>query len=84
MGWGPARAYLITRRIELHMSQVDLGARLGVTDATVGRWERGVSSPTVDTLVKWADALEMATTVGFVTDSGKTYGVAMLLLGGPQ
>lgn len=35
--------FIANRRKELHMTQAELGAKVGVTDKAISRWERGVS-----------------------------------------
>ena len=44
------------RRREAHLTQAELAHRVGVKQQTVGRWERGGSTPTKDTLTKIAHA----------------------------
>jgi transcriptional regulator with XRE-family HTH domain len=47
------------RRREKNLSQLELASKIGVTQASVGVWERGVSAPTPENLAKLADALQM-------------------------
>lgn len=44
--------YLRAQRRKRGLSQSDWGKLLGVTGATVGKWERGEISPSVDNLLK--------------------------------
>ena len=37
--------FIANRRKELHMTQAELGAKVGVTDKATSRWERGVGFP---------------------------------------
>ncbi len=37
--------FIASRRKELHMTQAELGAKVGVTDKAISRWERGVGFP---------------------------------------
>ena len=37
--------FIANRRKELHMTQAELGAKVGVTDKAISRWERGVGFP---------------------------------------
>ena len=48
---------LRARRIELHMTQDELAARLFVTRQTVSNYERGTSEPDLDTLRRIAEVL---------------------------
>lgn len=41
------------------MTQADLGLRLGISYQSIGQWERGLRYPTLDSLRKLAEALEM-------------------------
>ena len=48
---------LITARRQMHLTQVQLAARAGVTQEEISRIERGRKSPTVDTFARIAAAL---------------------------
>lgn len=46
-------------RIQNGISQEELALRLGVVRQTVSKWERGISVPDADTLIKLAEILEV-------------------------
>jgi transcriptional regulator with XRE-family HTH domain len=50
------------RRVDLSLSQSQLGERVGVTQAQISEWEIGRRGMRVDQLIQLAEALE--TTVG--------------------
>jgi DNA-binding XRE family transcriptional regulator len=50
---------LAARRTELHLSQVDLANLTGITQADISRIERGKGNPTLTTLEKILDALQL-------------------------
>lgn len=52
-------------RLENKMTQKELGAKTGIDSATIGKYERGVLHPKVDTLRKIAAALDVPWTVLF-------------------
>lgn len=54
------RATLYRRRRGRGWTQQDVGDRLGVTQAAVSEWERGVHSPTLATVERWANVLGMS------------------------
>ena len=60
-------AYVRQRRIELGLSQAELAERLGVWQTHVSAIEIGRVSPSVETLVRLADALGVA--VGDITSA---------------
>ena len=49
----------IVRRA-LHISQVELAESLEVSQSVVSQWENGEVSPTLDTLVKICECLEVS------------------------
>lgn len=53
----PIARHLHIARTRLGWSQVELGERAGVTSRTIGRVERGTTSPTLETLRRLAVAL---------------------------
>lgn len=55
-------------RLEHKMTQKELGAKTGIDSATIGKYERGVLHPKVDTLRKLAAALDVPWTVLFAED----------------
>jgi len=44
-------------RLERGLSQGDLAERIGVQNYTIGNWERDRAEPSIDAIVKLADAL---------------------------
>lgn len=53
----PRRIYLVEWRDARGLTQKQLGDRLGVSDLTVSRWERGASLLSTDVLAAVAEAL---------------------------
>lgn len=51
------------RRSELHLSQVQLAARTGIPQADISRIERGKGNPTLATVTKLLNALDLHLTV---------------------
>lgn len=51
--------FIANRRKELHMTQAELGAKVGVTDKAISRWERGVGFPDLGLFDVLAEALEI-------------------------
>lgn len=49
-------------RKEKHISQKELGEKLGVSAAMIGQYETGVRNPKIETIQKIADALEVPVT----------------------
>ena len=45
-------------RLDAGLEQVELAEKIGVTRQTVGRWERGVSEPSVSQMRAMAEATE--------------------------
>tara|TARA_E500000305_G_scaffold33701_3_gene25662 strand:+ start:25415 stop:25660 length:246 start_codon:yes stop_codon:yes gene_type:complete len=56
-------AQLIERRKELSISQQDLGAKIGVADNLVGKWECGMRLPSGFLLYCWTEALNLRITL---------------------
>ena len=56
------------RRVILRMTQQQVAEQVGVAPLTVGRWESGATSPTVDDLHKLAEALG-CTATDLITDA---------------
>lgn len=48
---------IIKARTDLGITQKELAARAGLTQANISKIEKGISHPTVDTLLKLAQAL---------------------------
>ena len=48
---------LVQRRKQLGLSQVGVGARIGVAQHNLSEWERGERKPTLESAIKWARAL---------------------------
>ena len=48
---------LIARRGELGLTQAQLAERMGVAQPRVAEWEGGKTTPGLDTVERWADAL---------------------------
>jgi len=46
-------------RIEAGITQAELAKRLGVTPQTVSQYERGIKNPKIETLARFADALNV-------------------------
>lgn len=55
----PVLYSLRMRRLELGISQAALAVQLCVTQAAISEWERGFYSPTLRTMRRWSDALDM-------------------------
>ena len=53
-------------RHESHMTQKELAARCGITQANISNLEKGTSKPTIESLKRIADALGMRLVVEFV------------------
>ncbi len=56
----PRRAFVVLmhrKRVELRLSQQDVGRRVGVHGNTVGKWESGKRWPTVERARMWARTL---------------------------
>ena len=49
--------YIYDRRRALHLTQQELGERVGATGPMVSDWERGVATPTTDKVIALVDAL---------------------------
>lgn len=49
--------FIMERRKQLDMTQVELAGKINVTDKAVSRWERGLGFPDINTLEPLADAL---------------------------
>lgn len=60
------RDAVIALRRETHMTQNELAARCGITQANISNLEKGVSKPTIDTLKKIADAFGMRLIIRFI------------------
>lgn len=45
------------RRKELRYTQEEMGIKVGCGQAHITRYETGVATPKLDTLIKWANAL---------------------------
>lgn len=55
---GEIRAALISRRRVLRMSQRELAGRLGTAQSAISELESGLTiHPNIDTLIRWAEAL---------------------------
>ena len=52
-------AYLASLRKNAGMTQQDAADRLGVSNKTISKWEKGLSVPDADMLSKLADVLEI-------------------------
>ena len=52
--------FIKSRRRELGMTQIELGAKLNVTDKAISRWERGVGFPDINLLEPLAVALQIS------------------------
>lgn len=53
------RQRLISRRVELGLTQSELAARMGTSQSAVSDFETGRHIPRVNTLRRWAQALNM-------------------------
>ncbi len=60
------REMLVYLRHENHMTQKELAAKCGITQANISNLEKGTSKPTIDSLKKIADAMGMRLVVEFV------------------
>ena len=54
--YGEIRAAIIKLRKDQQMTQKDLAAKTGITQANISNLEKGISKPTIDSLKKIADA----------------------------
>ena len=52
-------AILTDRRKSLKLTQHEVGQRVGVTKNMVNMVENGSARPSLDTLIKWVDALDL-------------------------
>jgi transcriptional regulator with XRE-family HTH domain len=48
------------RRYDLEISSERMAAKIGVSKATLRKWETGIHSPTLPLLLCWAEALRMS------------------------
>jgi DNA-binding XRE family transcriptional regulator len=60
------RERVISLRHECEMTQKDLAAKSGITQANISNLEKGRIKPNIDTLKKIADAMGMRLVVDFV------------------
>ena len=60
------RDMIIQFRHDSHMTQKELAAKCGITQANISNLEKGTSKPTIESLKKIADALGMRRVVEFV------------------
>ena len=60
------RDMIIQLRHDSHMTQKELAAKCGITQANISNLENGTSKPTIESLKKIADALGMRLVVEFV------------------
>ena len=60
------RDMIIQLRRDSHMTQKELAAKCGITQANISNLEKGTSKPTIESLKKIADALGMRLIVEFV------------------
>ena len=60
------RDMVIRFRHDSHMTQKELAAKCGITQANISNLEKGTTKPTIETLKKIADALGMRLVVEFV------------------
>lgn len=60
---------LIKARKRVQLTQAELGARMGVSQAVIARLESAEQSPRIDTLVNAAHAMGMRMDVNFVRDA---------------
>ena len=60
------RDMLTARRRDSHMTQKELAAKCGITQANISNMEKGISKPTIESLKRIADALGMRLVVEFV------------------
>ena len=60
------RDMIIQFRHDSHMTQKELAAKCGITQANISNLEKGTSKPTIESLKKIADALGMRLVVEFV------------------
>lgn len=57
---------VIRFRHDSHMTQKELAAKCGITQANISNLEKGTTKPTIESLKKIADALGMRLVVEFV------------------
>ena len=60
------RDLVISLRHDSHMTQKELAAKSGITQANISNLEKGVSKPTIESLKRIADAFGMRLVVEFV------------------
>ena len=60
------RDEIINLRKELHMTQKELAAKTGLTQANICNLEKGTSKPTIDSLKRIADATGTRLSIEFV------------------
>ncbi len=60
------RDMIIAFRHDSHMTQKELAAKCGITQANISNLEKGTSKPTIESLKKIADAFGMRLVVEFV------------------
>ena len=64
--YGEIRDMIIQLRHDSHMTQKELAAKCGITQANISNLEKGTSKPTIESLKRIADALGMRLVVEFV------------------
>ena len=64
--YGEIRDAIISLRRENHLTQKQLAAKAGITQANLCNLENGISKPTIDSLKKIADATETRLVVDFM------------------
>ena len=64
--YGEIREAIISLRRENHLTQKQLAAKAGITQANLCNLENGISKPTIDSLKKIADATETRLVVDFM------------------
>lgn len=60
------REMIIQLRHDSHLTQKELAAKCGITQANISNLEKGTSKPTIESLKKIADALGMRLVIDFV------------------
>ncbi len=60
------RAAIVSLRRENHLTQKELAARTGITQANISKMEKGITKPTIDSLMKIAEATGTRLTINFL------------------
>lgn len=64
------RSQIIRIRTDLGLTQKELAEKAGLTQANISKIEKGITHPTLDTLLKLANGLDMKLSVNLIPFEG--------------